>query len=158
MTGPISETSSMNWPIDSQKLDLYINKEGMIELLVSSQQPLAKELPEYMGTKIIGYKYVRKEASTTYTIQKDFEGISMKRQFNIGSYRIDLYFPEHKLAIECDDHDRKDRDINYEIRRQKFIEDQLNCKFIRYNPDAKDFTIESVLNKIFQYIYQKSSS
>ena len=82
----------------------------------------------------------------------------MKRQFSIGSYRIDLYFPEQNLAIECDKHDHQDRDINYEIRRQKFIEDQLNCKFIHYNPDAKDFMTESVLNKIFQYIYQKRSS
>ena len=70
----------------------------------------------------------------------------------------DLYFPEHKLAIEFDEHDHKDRDINYEIRRQKFLEDQLKCKYIRYNPNAKDFTIESVLSKIFQYIYQKHSS
>ena len=100
----------------------------MCELLVGSQQPLTKELAEYMGIKIN------------------------------GSYRIDLYFAEHKLAIEGDEYDHKNRDINYEIRRQKFIEDQLNCKFIRYNPDAKDFTIESVLNKIFQYIYQKHSS
>ena len=123
LAGSVSETSSMNWPIDSQKLDLYINEEGIIELLVSSQQPLAKELTEYMGIKIIGHKYVHKEASTIHTIQKVFWGISMKRQFSIGSYRIDLYFPEHKLATECDEHDHKDRDINYEIRRQKFIED-----------------------------------
>ena len=94
----------------------------MIELLVSSQQPLAKELAEYMGIKIIGHKYVRKEAGTIYTMQKVFEGISMKRQFSIGSYRIDLYFPEHKLATECDEPDHKDRDINYERRQQKFIE------------------------------------
>ena len=93
----------------------------MTELLVRIQQPLAKELAEYMGIKIIGHKYVRKEAGTIQTIQKVFEGISMKRQCSIGSYRIDLYFPEHKLAIECDEHDHKDRDINYEIRRQKFI-------------------------------------
>ena len=33
----------INWPKDSQKLDLYMNEEGMIELLVGSQQPLAKE-------------------------------------------------------------------------------------------------------------------
>ena len=82
----------------------------------------------------------------------------MKRQFSIGSYRIDIYFPEHKLDIECDEHDHKDRDINYEIRRQKFIEDQLNCKFIRYNTDEKDFTIESVLNKVFQHFYQNRFS
>ena len=154
----VSETRSVNWPPDSQKYNIYINEEGMIELLVGNQRPLAKELVEYMGMKIIGHKYIRKEAGTIYTIQKVFEGISMKRQFSIGFFRIDLYFPEHKLASECDEHHHKDRDINYEIRRQKFIEDQLNCKFIRYNPNGKDFTIESVLNKIFQYIYQKLSS
>ena len=82
-----------NWPKwDSQKLDLYINEESMIELLVGGQQPLAKELAEYMGIKIIGHKYVRKEAGTIYTIRKVFEGISMKRQLSIGSYRIAFVF------------------------------------------------------------------
>ena len=122
----VSEMNFMDWPKDSRKDDYYVNEERMIEVLVSSQQPLAKELAEYMGIKIIGHKYFRKEAGTIYTIQKVFEGISMKRQFNIGSYRIDLYVPELKLAIECDEHDHKDRDINYETRRQKFIEDHLN--------------------------------
>ena len=92
----------------------------MIELLVGRQQSLAKELTEYIGIKLIRHKYVRKEAGTIYTIQKVFEGISMKRQFSIGSYRIDLYFPEHKLAIECDEHNHEDRDINYEIRQKMF--------------------------------------
>ena len=141
-----------------QKYDHYINEEGMIELLVGNQQPVAKELAEYMGIKIIRHKYVRKEGGTIYTIQNVSEEISMKRQFSIESYRIDLYFLEHKLASECDEHDHKDRDISYEIRRQKFIENQLNCKFIRYNPDPKDFMIQSILNKICQYIYQKRSS
>ena len=36
----------INWPKYSQKYDYYINEEGMIELLVGSQQPLAKELAE----------------------------------------------------------------------------------------------------------------
>ena len=154
----LSSVHAINWPKYSQKHNYDISEEGMCELLVGSKQLLAKELAEYMGIKIIGYAYVNKEARTIYTIQKVFEGISMKREFSIGSYRIDLYFPEHKLAIECDEHGHKDRDINFEIRQQKFIEDQLNCKFIRYNPNAKDFTIEGVLNKIFQYIYQKHSS
>ena len=158
MIGLVSETKPVHWPNDSQKYHIYINEEGMCELLVGSQQSLAKELAEYMGNKIIGYNYVCKEAGTIYTIQKVFEGISMKRQFSIASCRIDLYFPEHKLAIKCDEHDHEDRDIDYEIRRQAFSKDQLNCKFIRYNPDAKDFTIESILNKIFQYVYQKRSS
>ena len=148
----------VDWSKNSQPDKYYINEEGMCELLVRSQQPLAKELAEYMGIKIIVYKYVRKEAGTIYTIQKVFEGTSMKRQFSIGSYRIDLYFPEHRLAIECDEHDHKDRDTNCEVWQQVAIEDQLNFKFIRYNPDAKDFTIEKVLKIFFQYIYLERSS
>ena len=51
-------------------------------------------------------------------MQKVFEGVLMNRQVSIGSYKIDIYFPGHKLAIECDEHDHKERDVNYEIRRQ----------------------------------------
>ena len=116
LTGFVFETKPMDWPKDSKKDDYYINEDGMCELLIGSQQPMEKELAEYMGIKIIGHKYVRKEADTIYTIQKVFKGISMKRQFSIGSYRIYLYFPEHKLAIECGKRDHKGRDINYEIR------------------------------------------
>ena len=64
-----------------------------------------------------------------------------------------LYFPRYKLdiklAIECDELDHLDRDTEFEIRRQKFIENQLNCKFISYNPDAGDFYILEVVNEIF---------
>ena len=71
--------TTINWPKDWQKYDTYINEEGVIELLVGSEHPLAKELAGYIGIKIIGYKYVRREAGTIYTIEKVFEGISMKR-------------------------------------------------------------------------------
>ena len=81
-----------------------------------------------------------------------FKGEEMIHHLSVGKYRIDQYFPKHKLAIECDEFDHRDRDIEYEIRRQKFIEDQLNCKFIRYNPDAEDFHILEVINKIFVHI------
>ena len=47
------------------------------------------------------------------------------------------------------DIDHSDRDIEYEIRRQKFIEDQLIYKFIRYNPVAEDFYVLENVNKVF---------
>ena len=37
--------TTVNWPKDSQKLDLYINEEGMYELLFSSQQLLQYVVP-----------------------------------------------------------------------------------------------------------------
>ena len=35
--------TTVNWSKDSQKLDMYINEEGMYELLFSSQQLKAKD-------------------------------------------------------------------------------------------------------------------
>ena len=56
-------------------------------------------------------------------------------------YRIDLYFHEYKLAIEVDELRHADRNINNEIERQKALEKELNCVFIRINPDEKNFNI-----------------
>ena len=49
---PAADTS-INWPKDSQKYDLYINEEGMYELMFSSQQPLAKDF-----RKVLLQRYV----------------------------------------------------------------------------------------------------
>ena len=46
-------------------------------------------------------------------------------------YEIDLYFPEHKLSVEVDEKGCKGRDKSKEIERQKAIEKELDCKFIR---------------------------
>ena len=43
-------------------------------------------------------------------------------QHNFLGYRIDAYFPKYKLAIEADEQGHNDRNINYEIERQKAIE------------------------------------
>ena len=37
----------MSWPKDSQKYDLYINEEGVYEVLFGSQQPVAKKLRKH---------------------------------------------------------------------------------------------------------------
>ena len=62
-------------------------------------------------------------------------------QYNVLSYRIDAYFPKYKLAIEVDEQGQKHRDIDYEIRRQKAIEKELGCEFIRINPAKESFNI-----------------
>ena len=65
----------------------------------------------------------------------------MQTQCNVLSDRIDLYFYDHKLAIELDENGHSDRNIDYEIKQQKTIEQELGCKFIRTDPDKEDFEI-----------------
>ena len=47
LIGFVPETKPVNWPNDSQKIDIYISEEGVHELVFSSQQPKAKNFREY---------------------------------------------------------------------------------------------------------------
>ena len=52
------------------------------------------------------------------------------------------------MAIEIDELGHNDRNTDYEIKRQREIEKELNCVFIRTNPDAADFNINKLNNQI----------
>ena len=78
----------------------------------------------------------------------------MQTQYSALGYRIDLYFHEQKLAIEVDELGHNDRNINDEIQRQRALERELSCVFIRINPDAIDFNIFKEINKIHRHINQ----
>lgn len=75
-------------------------------------------------------------------------GIHGKRQFICGNYFIDFYIEELNIAIEYDEEQHKYSQA-YDIERQKYISDKLNCDFIRC-----DFKTSNVNNiaKVFKYI------
>ena len=54
-----------------------------------------------------------------------FAGEKIILQQNVLGYRIDAYFPKYKLAIEVDKPGHNDRDIDYEIERQKATENKF---------------------------------
>ena len=80
----------------------------------------------------------------------------MQTQYTVIGQRIDLYFHEYKLAIEIDELGHNDRNIEFEIQRQKTLERELNCVFIRINPDEKGFNIFKEINKIHKHIKKSS--
>ena len=83
-----------------------------------------------------------------------FDGEDLQTQYSVLSYRIDLYFHEYKLAIEVDELGHNDRNTYYEIKRERQIEKELNCVFIRANLDAADFNINKLNDQIFKHIIQ----
>ena len=97
-----------------------------------------------------------KEQAVINSIKDAFERENMQTQYNVLGYRIDLYFHEYNLATEVDELGHNDRNIDYEIQRQQALERELNCVFIRINPDAVDFSIFKEINKIHRHI--KASS
>ena len=68
------------------------------------------------------------------------------------SYRIDAYFTKHKLVIEADEQGHNGKDIDNEIRREKALEKELGCEFIRINPSKEGFDILVEIGKIRNYI------
>ena len=85
-----------------------------------------------------------------------FEGENMETHSCVLGYRIDLYFCNYKLAAEVDEKGHKDRSDEYETQRQEAIDTELDCKFIRINPDEENFNIFKARNKIFRHIKEEN--
>ena len=56
-----------------------------------------------------------KEQSVLRKIMSSFERENMQTQYNVLSYRIELYFHDDKLTIEVDENGRSDRNIEKTI-------------------------------------------
>ena len=83
------------------------------EIVTKSRKLQALELAKPLVINIHKQKFLPKEQETISIIMQVFKGLKMIDQYTIDNYRIDLYFPKHKLAIECDEFDHADRDIEY---------------------------------------------
>jgi very-short-patch-repair endonuclease len=131
------------------------NKEIIMLTLECSQQIILRyannNKKEILNIPEVTYikRFLPKETEILDFIKESFEDIyKVKKEFKIDNYRIDLYIIDIKLAIECDEFNHKDRDIEYELKRQDYIEDKLHCKFIRFNPDNKNFKLSKLINEI----------
>ena len=65
-----------------------------------------------------------------------------------------MYFPEYRLAIETDENGHSNRNIENEIKRQKAIEQELDCKFTKIDSDKEDFDIFKTINEVFRHVKQ----
>ena len=75
-----------------------------------------------------------------------------KEDFSALNYLIEYYFPNCKLAIEVDELGHKDRDQTKENKRQKDLNEYVDCELIRISPDKKDFSACDELGKIQTFI------
>ena len=97
-----------------------------------------------------------KEESVTIKIIKAFLNERILLQHPVLNYQIDLYFSEHKLAIEINEKGHSDRDGEKENEREEKIKKERGCKFIRINPDAENYDIFVEIIKINDYIAQSN--
>ncbi|MFH1335220.1 MAG: endonuclease domain-containing protein [Candidatus Zixiibacteriota bacterium] len=80
--------------------------------------------------------------------RKQVWGYKFRRQFSVGSYVVDFYCPELKLAIEIDGASHfKEGAEDYDHNRQESIE-QLGISFLRFTNSDIYKNLNGVLQSI----------
>ena len=141
--------------IKGSKHSMYVHEDIAITIIMQSR---LSDLETIKFRSDLGFNQIslilKKEQTVLKSIKDAFEGEDMKTQYIVIGYKIDLYFHKHKHAIEVDELGHADRNMKNEIETQKTLEKELNCVFIRINPDEKDFNIFKEINKIYRHITQ----
>lgn len=131
---------------------IFLTYKGLVKLLINSRKPNVIEFCKNIDLQTNTIYYACIESDILKCILTTFTPNIMIEQYSIGKYKIDLYFPEKKIAIECDEkHDTKLIKEN-DIIRQLYIEEKLKCKFIRFKPYDKNFNLFKLLNEIYIHL------
>lgn len=100
---------------------------------------------------------ITKEQTTIGQIMRAFRHLRSLRQYHVAPYYVDLYFPDERVVVECDENGHTRYSWDIEDKRQRHIESVLHCTFVRYNPDDPDFNISDVINRIMRLVYEGQS-
>jgi hypothetical protein len=131
----------------------YTTREGVASLVYNSRLPNSIDIARELGIPLsLKFKKHFHEMDTLDTVIKVFRGESMLCQIVVGNRRIDLYFPEHNIALECDENDHKDRDPVDEENRKLLIDAIIEPRWVRYNPNPDAFDIVKVLGEIYTLV------
>lgn len=134
---------------------IFVNSEGLKIVIERSRKPEASLIAQMANMDVV--KEVP-EATVLGEIIKVFgDKFDIDDQtcfeFEGRTCRTDLFFPELSLGIEVDEDDHKDRDPDYERRRQEHMEKVLGWSVIRVNPHKPTFTPGDAIGQIFNFIY-----
>ena len=80
---------------------IFIDEKLAIKVIMDCRATSAHKFRRRLGFKQYDV-ILTKEQSVLTKIMSSFEGENMQTQYNVLSYRIDLYFHDYKLAIEID--------------------------------------------------------
>jgi len=149
-------------PIKNQTMQNYqvltfLTYNGLLKIISSSRSyniknvsyfmeaPLMRSLINQSNLLVILKPY--KEQQTIQAIKEAFPKEIMYTQYNVGSYRVDLYIKD-KLIVECDENDHSDRDAMYEYKRETYIQSKLKCPIFRFNPDEPGFSVHKLIRNL----------
>jgi len=130
----------------------YIDTEGLKMLCCKSRKPQSVSLANGLEINLDDMKTMMQETKTLAALCEIFRGEVIILQHVIGPYRVDMYLPDHNVVVECDERNHKHYGKEQEELRTHYIENALNCHWVRYDPDGKAFSIFTAANLLFRAI------
>lgn len=128
-----------------QRGGYLINQYGVTQLVMNSEVISESKKQEFLKWLNIDDEMIvltsREEMEFLDTLEtqlKVFKITDFERQYSklqCGDYRIDLYIPSLNVAIEYDEDGHKNYTYEQQELRQKLIEEELGCRFIRVSDD-----------------------
>jgi len=137
---------------------ILINRDGAIEILIKTRKRISPDVLHILksfGIDTTNRKCLTKEQQTLSALTNTFKTEKFEDQFKVGRYYLDLYFPEYKIVVECDENGHADRKPYKERERMDFVNEKLGLtddNWIRFNPDEKDFDVSKVSGRIYTRI------
>jgi very-short-patch-repair endonuclease len=138
------------------QLVCHLTHKGLEKLLSASRSSESMKMTELLGMEITRKWFPCIELDITTNILSVFRSENVCRQFACDKYRIDLYFIDHKIAVECDElHHMSESNKTKDEMRETRLKQKLNCEFIRFNPFDPQFNVFELIGKIHSAITEK---
>lgn len=129
----------------------YLTTEGAKILICKSRSINKKFISNLFGITTVDISINNYESDFIKKITKVFHKENYIVQYWVDKYKVDLYFLDYKLVIECDETNSHKNKIK-DLERENNIKKNLNCAFIRFVPDQPNFCIFEIISKIYYYI------
>ena len=135
--------------------EIYIHEDLALSIIMDCRTPTAIKFRTEL--KFNQHDLIMtKEQSVLTKIMRVFECEEILLQHSALSYRIDLYFPRHRLEIQVDEKGHKSRNEYKEVEGENAIKEHLHCKFIRIKTDDNGFNMYVEIGKIYKHINKSS--
>lgn len=134
----------------------HLTHKGLEKLLFSSRSSESIKMNELLGMEITRKWFPCIELDIMSNLVSAFRCENVCRQFACEKYKIDLYFVDYNIAVECDEfqHMNESNKIKDEMRETR-LKQILNCDFIRFNPFESQFNVFELIGKIHFAITEK---
>ena len=136
-----------------QKNCYLLSESGYLKLyslLRNKNENILKAIKYYFGNNTIQYIFAyNKEIrfrDRFSSILKEFN-LNLEFQYVVNNYKIDIYIPSLNIAIEYDENNHKYYTYEQQELRQKEIEKELGCKFIRV---SDEYSIDTSIGKVLK--------